>query len=141
MPWSSFAVPWVHPAVFQGGAHGAFSKGKRPKAEAICLVGRFLLVVAALDAAPEGHDCDISAWMNVFGFEARLIAAKPHLEHVIIGLKRLVDSCRPPDALCAAVLHCAESFCREHKETTRYWSSNEVLCACEVLDYDHLAME
>jgi hypothetical protein len=74
--------------------------------------------------------------MNVFGFEARLIAAKPHLEHVVIGLKRLVDSCRPPDALCAAVLHCAERFCREHKETARYWSSNEVLCVCEVLDYD-----
>jgi hypothetical protein len=105
------------------------------------LVRRFFLVTAALDAAPEGHDCAINTWMNIAGFENQLIAAKPHLEHVVASLARMTRECHPPDELCSAVLDLAENFCNANKATARYWTPNEVLCACEVSDYDHSVME
>jgi len=59
----------------------------------------------------------------------------------VAGLARMTRECRPPDALCSAVLDLAESFCNANKATARYWTPNEVLCACEVIDYDHVVME
>ena len=139
LPWSSFVVPWVHPSVFCVGIGRSKPTGLA-RAAKLAAVRRFFLVAAALDSAPEGHDCPVSTWMHIAGHESRLIASKPHLEHVVASLARLSRDCHPPDALCAAVMDRAESFCSENKATARYWTPNEVLCACEVLDYDHDAM-
>ena len=140
LPWSSFIVPWAHPSMFREcNLNRAPSTVKRSRK--IAAIRRFFIVAAALDAAPEAHDCDISAWMGISGYESRFIAHKPHLEHVVVGLKRLADECHPPDVLCAAILEKAEEFCNENRATARYWTANEVLCACEVVDYDHAVMQ
>jgi hypothetical protein len=137
LPWSSFLVPWAHPSMFAPEAIGVPRRSGASRAAALERVRTFFRIAAVLDDAPEGHDCAVGTWTHIAGFESRLVATKPHLERVVANLARVTRECRPPDALCATVMHLAESFCDANRESARYWTANEVLCACEVQDYDH----
>ena len=106
--WWSFVVAWVHPENLPGRARPI----PEPRRERL---RSFFRVAAALDRAPEGHDCAFHAWEGSDEDLARIARDHPHLGHVAEKIKRYRRRYRPPDELVDRVAAAADAFARKRK--------------------------
>lgn len=100
--WASFLVPWIDPSVFlnvdaterERCSRDATRYSKNASRDA---TRSFFVAAAALDAAPEGHECGIETWTGSEEDLRALARDRPHLAHVVEKTLRYGREHEPPE--------------------------------------------
>lgn len=103
--WASFLVPWIDPSVFLNvDATERERCSKDAMRSSRDSTRSFFVAAAALDAAPEGHECGIETWTGSEKDLRALARERPHLAHVVEKTLRYGREHEPPEWMLARAM-------------------------------------